>query len=65
MKCPECGAELKGVGYPNDVFQHFVCPNGCKPALTWWIEEVLNVAKLVVFAIYIAVTDFPTIYERG
>ena len=68
MKCPECGAELKGVGYPKDVFQHLVCPNGCKPTLTWWIKKGLNVALYVSTSSIrdlIAVTSFPSIYERG
>jgi len=60
MKCPKCGAELKGVDVLRMVFSTTFAQ--IKPALTWWIEGVLNVAKL---RDLIAVTAFPSIYERG
>ena len=68
MKCPRCGAELKSVGYSKDGFQHYECPNGCEPTLTWRIKNGLNVTlyiiALVMFAIYIAVVAFPVYIYR-
>lgn len=64
MKCPNCGAELIEVGYPDEIgFQSYRCPNDCKfkPPLSWkiwnafgycvWIAATISL--LIIFAPFI------------
>jgi len=61
LKCPECGAELLEVGYPDEFgFQKYRCLNDCKfkPPISWKVLNALGycvwITAIVIFLIIFA-----------
>jgi len=51
LRCPDCGAELLEVGYPDELgFQKYRCPNGCKfvPPISWKVWNAFGYAIWIV-----------------
>ena len=55
MKCATCGAELIEVGYAEDGFQYYRCPNDCEVIFSRF-DRAVDVVKQVIFLLALVLT---------
>jgi len=55
MKCATCGAELIEVGYAEDGFQYYRCPNDCEVIFSKF-DRAVDVMRQVLFLVVLVLT---------
>ena len=55
MKCATCGAELIEVGYAEDGFQYYRCPNDCEVIFSK-LDKAVDVMRQVLFLVVLVLT---------
>ena len=55
MRCATCGAELIEVGYAEDGFQYYRCPNDCEVIFSKF-DRAVDVMRQVLFLVVLVLT---------